>query len=133
MATAVSARSSWAERRGTCSPTRWAARCCWRIDCLEGDQGKATGTWRNSAEISLGSVPPHHPLTVEVAGDLADRLFHHPDPACPIAVKQRQNVAFQLAVEVFRVVARRAQVRIADSPAGDAVDAGLHPPAVQHA
>ena len=42
-------------------------------------------------DVGLGGVAPHHSLTVEDRADLANRLFHHPNPARTVRVEAGCN------------------------------------------
>src|SRR3546814_20493421 len=51
------------------------------------------------SKVGLGRVAAHHALAVEVVGDVADRLLHHPAPASRVGVVERQDSAFELIIE----------------------------------
>jgi hypothetical protein len=51
-----------------------------------------------SAQIGLRRIAAHHSLAVEVCPDLADALFHHPDPALAVLVVKGQDGLPQLAI-----------------------------------
>src|SRR5216684_5454356 len=82
-------------------------------------------------DIGFRRIASHHSLAVEDGPDLADRLFHHPNPAGAIRVIKRQDGVFELAVEVRGMRGCIWRIFVAsDGPAGHAFIPALDPPPV---
>jgi hypothetical protein len=98
---------------------------------------------RSGIGFAIGNRPPdvlrHHAVGVEKRAVEGDVVGHHVRPSGTVPVETRQDLRFQLPVKVRRVGRVHALgvfpglgISPADGPAGDAFDAALDPPAVEH-